>query len=189
MDEVVSDVSICNSALVKLGVDLISNLANDTKTARLCNNRFPYIRNIVLEAHPWACATKTVSMAPVSGTVTLDGWANAFEKPGDFLKMVRGEDWDVEYDTVDGYLVSDENPFIIKYIWKNTNAASYSYSLAEAISWRLAADLGYALTQSREVAETMMKGYEMELKSARYHDAQKKTPEGMYANTWLDTRN
>jgi hypothetical protein len=189
MEEVISDVSICNSALIKLGQDLIDSLSDDIKTARYCNARFPHIRNLVLEAHPWACATKTAELAPVSSPVTeQEDWDYAFEKPEAFLKMVRGEDWDVEFDTFDTYLMSNENPFVIKYIWKNTNAGTYSYHLAECIAWRLAADLAYALTQSREVSDQMMKGYEMDLKNARFHDAQKKTPEILQANTWVDAR-
>ncbi len=189
MDEIISDVSICNSALVKLGADLISSLSDDTKNARLCNARFPHLRNMVLEVHPWAFATKTVELASLASPVTESEYGYAFQKPADCLKIIRGEDWDESFETVDGYLMGDNDPFILKYIWKNTNAGTYSYAMAECLSWRIAADLAYALTQSKEVAKLMMEGYEMDLKAARYHDAHKKTPEGLYANTWIDSRN
>lgn len=188
MDEVITEVSICNSALIKLGGDTISGLTDDHKSARLCNARFPMIRNKVLEDHAWSFATKTVSLAPVSG-VTPQDWTYAFQMPGDFLKMVRGEDWNQEFDTVGGYLVADENPFIIKYIWKNTNCGLYSYSFAECLAWRIAADLAYAITNSKEVGALMIQGYGEDLKAARYADSHKKSPEGPYANTWLDARN
>lgn len=188
-DEVVSNVSICNSALVKLGADLISALSDDTKTARLCNNRFNYLRNIVLEAHPWAFATKTVDLAEVSDPVTEAIWSYYYQKPSDMLTVVRGEDWDEVFETVDGYLGSESSPAKIQYIWKNTNAGTYSYLFAETLAWRIAADLAYALTQSREMAEYCMEKFEAELKKARYHDSHKKSPEGLYANTWVDARN
>lgn len=188
MDEVITEVSICNSALIKLGTDPISSLTENTKNARLCNARFPMLRNKVLEDHPWSFATKTVSMAPVSGVTPTD-WTYAYQMPGDFLKMIRGETWDAEFDTIGGYLVSDDNPFIIKYIWKNTNAGLYSYSFAECLSWRIAADLAYAITNSKEVAALMIQGYDADLKAARYADSHKKSPEGPYANTWIDARN
>ncbi len=188
MDEVINEVSISNSALIKLGADPISSLTEDTKNARLCNLRFAYLRNKVLEDHPWGFATKTISLASVSGVTPAD-WQFAFQQPSDFLKMIRGADWDQRFDTIGGYLVADEDPFIIKYTWKNTNCGLYSYAFAECLSWRIAADLAYAITNSKEVAALMIQGYEMDLKAARYADSHKKSPEGPYADTWIDARN
>lgn len=190
MDEAITDVSICNSALIKLGCNVISSLSDDTKEAVLCNARLAHIRNKVLEDHNWGFATKFVELASVdAGDLDLNGWGYAFLLPADLLRMQRGEDWDDSFETSDGYLLADSDPFKIKYTAKITNPGSFTYSFAEALSWRLAADLAYALTRSREVGETMMKGYEMDLKAARYNDAHKKSPEGPYANTWLDARN
>lgn len=190
MDEAITEVSICNSALIKLGTDVIGSLTEDTKAARLCNARLSFLRNKVLEDHNWGFATKFVELASVDpGSTDLDGWAYAYQKPADFLRMQRGEDWDVEFDTVNEYLVADEEPFKIKYTAKITNTGKYTYSFAECLAWRLAAELAYALTNSKEVAALMMQGYDMDLKAARYNDAHKKSPEGPYANTWLDARN
>jgi len=190
VDELITDVSICNSALIKLGVNVIGGLDEDTKAARLCKARLAYLRNKVLEDHNWGFATKFVELASVSvGSLDLNGWGYAYQVPADFLRMQRGEDWDEAYETFNAYLLADVEPSKIRYTAKITDPGKFTYAFAECLSWRLAADLAYALVNSREVGETMMKGYLMDLSAARYNDAHKKSPEGMYANTWIDARN
>lgn len=187
----ISEVSICNAALVKLGQDLISSLTQDTKNARLCNNAYYRLRNKVLEDGKWKFATKTVELPSIDGDVftpPLD-WQYAFQLPVDFLKMVRGDDWKLEYEIVDGYLCANFDPVTIKYVWENTNTQQYSYAFAECLSWRIAAELAYACTNSTTVAETMMKGYDMDLKTARYNDAHKQSPQGPVVDSWIDVRN
>lgn len=187
MDEAITEVSICNSALIKLGAEQIQSLSDDTKNARLCAARYAMIRNKVLEDHPWAFATKTVSLTSLAGVTPRD-WTYAFAYPADFLKMIMSTDWDSEYDTIDNQLVADDPEIVIKYIYKNTNPATYTYAFAECLSWRIAADLAYAITNSKEVAGLMIQGYQADLSAARYNDAHKKSPEGPYADTWIDAR-
>lgn len=189
-DEAISNVSICNSALIKVGhKQLIGSLTEDTQAAILCNARLFYLRNKVLEDHNWGFATKMVELASVSvGSIELDGWGYAYLPPADFLRMQRGEDWDEAFDTLNGYIMADVEPFIIKYTAKITDPGFYTYAFAECLAWRMAAELAYNLTNSRELAETMMKGYGMDLKEARYNDAHKGNPKGFYANSWLNAR-
>ena len=51
-----SVIEICNNALLDLGEDAIMSLQDDSKAARLCNHRWPGVRDAVLRAHPWNCA-------------------------------------------------------------------------------------------------------------------------------------
>lgn len=184
----ITPVLVCNMALIKLGADPITSLSQDTKNARLCNAVFEMLRNKVLEDHPWGFATKTVTLASIVGTPLMD-WTYQFQLPSDFLKMVRGEDWKQEFDTLDGYLHANDDPIIIKYIFECTNSGLWSYAFANCLSWRVAAEIAYAITKSNTVATTMMAGYEMDLKSARYNDAHKKSPEGPVADSYIDVRN
>lgn len=184
----ISEVSICNAALVKLGGELISSLSADTKTSRLCNNAYERLRNKVLEDHPWRFATKTAELASIVGTPRMD-WTYQFQLPADFLRMQRAEDWKQEFEILDGYLHANEDPIIIKYTQECTNTGLFSYAFAECLSWRIAAELAYALTNSSTIAELMYKGYEMDLKSARYSDAHKMSPQGPVVDNWIDVRN
>lgn len=184
----ISAVSICSSALIKLGNEPITSLNDDNKPARLCSARYAPLRNAVLEAHDWGFATKTVELAPLVG-VTIDfDWAYAYEPPADLLKMLRLEDYFDDYEIFNQILYADRNPLKIKYIWLNKNEASYSYSFAECVAWRMAADLAYALTNSTTISDSMAKGYEMELKVARYNDAHRKTPQPLISEDFIRSR-
>ena len=57
-------VTICSNALLELGADPINSLEEGTKFARLCANLYPSLRDDVLRAHYWKCATKRVTLSP-----------------------------------------------------------------------------------------------------------------------------
>ena len=57
-----STVDMCNSALNLLGASTISSLTEDTKNARLCNQRFEPIRDRMFRSHSWNCLTKRVQL-------------------------------------------------------------------------------------------------------------------------------
>lgn len=185
---VITPVLICNMALVKLGADPISSLSQDTKNARLCNSVFEILRNKVLEDHTWSFATKTATLASIVGTPLMD-WTYQFQLPSDLLKIIRPESWKQDFATLDGYLHANDDPIIIKYIYENTNSGTWSYSFATALSWRIAAEIAYNITKSNTVATTMMAGYDMDIKAARYNDAHNKSPEGPVTDSYIDVRN
>lgn len=185
----ISEVSIANMALVKLGQEPISSLSQDTKNARLCNAVFGMCRNETLEAHPWYFATKTQELASVDVEDPMGEWQYLYQLPADFIRPVFVDDWKQNFEIRDGYLMCDDEPINLKWIWENTNPGTWSYSFAMALSWRIAAEISYAVTQSNTVAATMMAGFEMSLKTARYNDAHKRSPEGPIADSFVDVRN
>ena len=50
-----SIVGLCNSALNQIGASNIISLTEDSKAARICNQRYEFIRDSVFRAHPWNC--------------------------------------------------------------------------------------------------------------------------------------
>ena len=57
-----SVVSMCNSALNLLGASTISALTDDSKNARLCNQRYEPIRDRVFRGHAWNCLHNTLML-------------------------------------------------------------------------------------------------------------------------------
>ena len=47
-----SVVQICNSALNQLGAASITSLTDNSKNARLCNERYATVRDAVFRSHP-----------------------------------------------------------------------------------------------------------------------------------------
>ena len=58
-----SVVDICNGALNQLGATTILSLTEDSKNARLCNQRFTQVRDAVFRSHPWNCLQKRQELA------------------------------------------------------------------------------------------------------------------------------
>lgn len=70
-----SDVAICNSALIKLGVAEITSLSQNVKRAQLCDEQYPKVRDELLRNHVWNFAIKRKVLALDSFTFT-DGDVN-----------------------------------------------------------------------------------------------------------------
>lgn len=183
----ISDISICNSALIKLGQEPITSLVQDNKSARLCANRYPLLRNMVLESHPWRFAIKTVQIAALNQS-PLQRWQFVSALPADCIYVIRGDDWQERFEVMEGQLYCNHSPIIIKYVFENTDPSTYTYTFAECVAWRLAAELAYAITNSNTVADQMMKGYLAELANARYVSAKSSTPEDFSVRQFIDRR-
>lgn len=185
----ISEVSVCNVALVELGQDPISSLSQDTKNARLCNAVFAICRNEVLEGHAWAFATKTAELASIDGNEDVMGeYTYLYQRPADFLKILRGEDWKQEFEIRDAYLMANDEPLRIKYIFENTNTGTWSASFAQCLSKRIKASIAYAVTRSNTVAAEAKAEYVSALREARYNDAHKRSPENPVLDSFIDQR-
>ena len=81
-----SVIDICNSALNLLGASTISALTDDSKNARLCNQRYEPIRNRVFRSHAWNCLTKRVQLAKDTDAPVIE-YANQYALPSDCLSL------------------------------------------------------------------------------------------------------
>lgn len=185
----ISEVSVCNVALVELGQDPISSLTQDTTNAKRCNAIFAICRNEVLEGHAWSFATKTVELASIDGDEdVLEEWAHLYQMPADLLKMLRGEDWKQEFEIRDSYLMANDEPLKIKYIYECTNTGLWTHSFAQCLSKRIKASIAYAITRSSTMADRAAAEYINSLKEARYNDAHKRSPENPVLDSFIDQR-
>jgi hypothetical protein len=84
------------------------------------------VRNYVLRRHPWNCAVKRVTLSP---DVTSPGFDYAFQftLPSDYLKVLQVGEYgaEVDYRIESGKLLSDDNPCLLRYIWRNDNPATW----------------------------------------------------------------
>ena len=83
-----STVDICNSALNLLGASTISALTEDTKNARLCNQRYEPIRNRVFRSHIWNCFIKRVQLAQDSTGPVIE-YSYGYTLPSDCLRVLK----------------------------------------------------------------------------------------------------
>jgi len=187
-----SVIEICNNALLDLGEDAIMSLGDESKAAALCNHRWPGVRDAVLRAHPWNCATAQAELAAAAAS-PLWRWEFRYTLPVDFLRIVHMvgtdgslvRDWEIQGGSV---LCNEAAPLFITHVRRETDPRKYDALLAETLAARLAATLAYPLTGSASLAQACWKMYQDKLTEARGVNAREGVPESVTPVGWLGAK-
>lgn len=188
-----SEVEICNSALYKIGSKRIGALTDDSKAAIICNDQYERCRKEVLRAHPWNFAVSWVALAATTNTPVADHWDNEFLLPADVLRVLGtnlvDNSWEIGYN-VDGNKVlwCRDDEVKIQYIKDVKNVTRFAPDFEEALAWRLAVDLAYAIVQSQTIQRNMFGYYSAALAQARSFDAQEHGDQQVQADEFTDVR-
>ncbi|MDQ7836298.1 MAG: hypothetical protein RDU24_13025 [Humidesulfovibrio sp.] len=184
-----SVIEICNNALIDLGEEAIASLADNTKAARLCNQRWAACRDAVLRAHPWNCATTLTELA--SSAVSPNWrWSASYPLPTDCLRVLfvasggaNLSAWEVQAGSV---LCDETGPLSVAYIRRVEDPRLFDALLCETLAARLAATLAYPLTASTALGQAFWAIYADKLREARGVDAREASPIPAPAPTsWL----
>ncbi len=171
-----SEVDICNSALNLIGASTILALTEDSKVGRICNQRYPHVRDSVFRSHPWNCLIKRTAL-PADANSPEWEFAYAYTLPADCLRVLKLEYLDSVYQVEGRKIVTDESaPLKIQYVSLITDPMQYDQLLVEAIASRLASDISYPIIGSNTLSAQMMDIYMMKLSEARFVDATEGMP-------------
>ena len=189
-----SAVDIANSALNLLGASTISALTDDTKNARLCNQRYEPVRNRVFRSHAWNCLHKRVQLAQNS-TAPIVEYDHAYALPSDCLRVLKIHNGttdsiatSLDYKLEGRNIVTDIDTIFLIYISLDTDPNNYDTYLRESISHQLAADLCYAITNNASLANNYMVRADERLREARFIDATENSLGIVEANEFTDAR-
>ena len=189
-----SVVDICNSALNLLGASTISALTDDSKNARLCNQRYEPVRNRVFRSHAWNCLHKRVQLAQNS-TAPVVEYSYAYALPSDCLRVLKVHNGttdsiasDIDYKLEGRNIVTNEGTVYIIYIAIDTDPNNYDTYLQESISHQLAADLAYAVTNNATLADKYMVRADERLREARFIDATENSLGTIESSEFTDAR-
>jgi len=189
-----SVVNMCNSALNLLGASTISALTDDTKNARLCNQRYEPVRNRVFRSHAWNCLHKRVQLAQNS-TAPVVEYDHAYALPSDCLRLLKIHNGTtdsiataLDYKLEGRNIVTDIDTVFVIYIALDTDPNNYDTYLRESISHQLAADLAYAITNNATLANQYMARADERLREARFIDATENSLGTIEANEFTDAR-
>ena len=175
-----SDVDICNSALNMIGASNIISLTEDSRAARVCNQRYEFVRDAVFRAHPWNCLISRVEVAADSTAPAFE-FTYAHTLPTDpyCLRVLRPQDPDSVFKIEGRKLLANSTPFKFIYISRVTDPNEYDQLLIEALAARLAADVSYALVNSATLTQSLFAIYDAKLSEARFVDATEGTPDNV----------
>ena len=165
-----SVVQICNSALNQLGASSITALTENSKNARICNERYETIRDAVYRSHPWNCLVKRVQLAQDSDTPAC-GFTYQYTLPSDCLRVLQIKDYNSDYKIEGRKLLIEESEVYLIYLAIETDVNQLDILLRETISAALAQDISYAITSNLQVAKLMAEKYQAKLSEARHTDA------------------
>jgi len=189
-----SVVDMCNSALNLLGASTISSLTEDTKNARLCNQRFEPIRDRVFRSHNWNCLIKRVQLAQDSTGPVVE-YTYGYTLPTDCLRVLKIHNGStdsiksaLDYKIEGRKVVTDETTIYLVYVALVTDPNEFDSYLREAISHQLAADICYAITNNSTLANNYMTRADERLREARFIDATENALDTVEANEFTDAR-
>ena len=189
-----SAVDIANSALNLLGASTISAFTDDSKNARLINQRYEPVRNRVFRSHAWNCLHKRVQLAQNSTAPVIE-YSNAYALPSDCLRVLKVHNGstdsiksDIDYKLEGRNIVTNEGTVYIIYIAIDTDPNNYDTYLQESISHQLAADLAYAVTNNATLADKYMTRADERLREARFIDATENSLGTIESSEFTDAR-
>jgi hypothetical protein len=188
----ITPVTICNRALDFLGhEDTIVALDNTKKAGRLFMRNYALARDLVVGAFPWNSATARDALPALTSTPAW-GYEKQYQLPEDCLTVFMIEDEDItEIDhRIEGrkILCNLSAPLNILYARRVDDPGSLHPGLAEAISAKLAADIAYALTGSRSLANDMEVLFKAKRAEAYKVDSREGGQQRLTANDWTVAR-
>lgn len=196
-----TEVSICNRALTLLGADLIIALTDDTNRGRTMQANYASIRDAEIVRHRWHFALRRAAL-PALSTVPVFGFANQFQIPTDFLRLIEGGDLVsgadlTDYRTGSTALYSREGdkiltslgaPLNIRYIAQITDASLFDAAFAEMLSARIADECCERLTQSDSKRQICMAAYKRAKLEALQSNAIETPAESPADAEWITAR-
>jgi hypothetical protein len=185
----VSDVSICNFGLAKLGeLPFITNLDDGSKASSLLKVLYEPTRDSLLRAYLWKFARKRVVLAPLTAEPPFDG-GNYFQLPDDCIRVIEPGDnykhcygrWLREGDR----LIANTESLELIYTARITDASKYDPCFNEAFSAKLAYHVAMPLTLDKDLKVMMDKEFRQEIVKAAFVGATEKDSDSFLADYFL----
>ena len=193
-----SQVDVCNRALIKIGGGQITSISDNTKAARILSGLWATVLQSELKKRYWSFALARASLAKLS-TAPDWGFANAYQLPVDYLKMVQVNDLYVAPSQQD-YINGDSSPYAIegttiatdfadplkiRYVRNITDPGLFDPLFVEVLASKLAYESCYGIHQSREGQKTAMEDYRMAVKDAAQSNAIERPPQSIPDDAWM----
>jgi hypothetical protein len=198
-----SQVDIANYALNTLGATNIVSLDENSKPARIINQRYDSVRDYVFRSHPWNCLIRRAELPRETETPAF-GYAYQYALPTNpyCLRVLEFSNGSMSYPqdnmfsntggpvfVIEGRkLLTDEGIAKIKYVAQITDPQQYDIGLIEALSARLAMEICYAITGSTSMIQLTAAMYDDKVKEARFTDGTEGAPQKLEASDFIEAR-
>jgi hypothetical protein len=196
-----SEVDICNAALIKLGADTITALTDDNVRGRTMNSRYAGVRDAELRRHRWRFSIARVSLPALSSTPDSD-YDFQYQVPNDFLRLIEGGDILsianlTDFRSASNALYSLEGrailtnlgaPLAIRHIAQITDTATFDAAFTEALAARLAFECCKKITGNETEKESCWADYKNAIREAIRANALEAAPQDPADDSWVVAR-
>jgi hypothetical protein len=164
-----------NAALTRGGNNPITQLNDGTPGGNIAGANYDQIVKGLLTAYPWRWATKTETLAAISGTPDLP-WLYAYQLPSDLLKLrvVTADGYPFDYERQFNKLLCNipaDAEVVAKYTW-NVTESYWPGTFAEAVTQHLEALFLRGIGERFEEGDAREKAANLTLRAAKLEDAQ-----------------
>lgn len=183
-----SPTDICNMALAAISNEVITNIDDSDRPARVCKLRYDPTLRALLREHEWNFSIKREVLAEDS-TAPVFEYARRFALPSDLLKVCRvNGSFASEYRVEGGFLLSDDSTINLEFVAMVTDPNLFDGQFVEVFAQRMAAEISYSLTQNTTLTENAWRVYNDKLRMARTMDSRDGKPRDIEADAWLLAR-
>ncbi len=177
----ISEVSICNTALAWLGQTPIVTLDDPADpNAEKCRNVYPFLRDAVLEAREWTFAKAKA----ISTTEQKDDWEEHYKHsfPEDWMTVTgcykdTKKDVEIFWLREGRYVLADYDTVYLQGTKRIVDTGQFTNMFVQALAARIAADLAIPLTQDRQMQADMWSLYQQKLAEAAARDGYQGSPQ------------
>jgi hypothetical protein len=186
-----SVVEIANMALSLIGsANRITTLdGNGSEENRQCFLHYEPARDALLRSHAWNFAVTRVKLTTTAAGTPPFGYANWFALPADCLRVLYVNEDAYEYKVEGGKVLTDSTPVDLVYVKKVTDAALFDSQFVQLLALALAVRISVKLSDNANLKESLKADFRDMIRDARTFDAQEGgTPDGLYADGWINSR-
>lgn len=183
-----SEVSICNSALQKLGAARITSLTEDSRNARACNACYSEMRDAELRAHAWNFSKGRVVLAADTDAPPFD-FDYAFTLPADCLRPLPPARTDLDWQIEGGQILTNDGDSInLVYVKQITDVGLMDPLFRDLVACRMAMQMCEEITQSNAKKPAIQDMYKMSAAAARKANAFERISDEPPDDTWDTAR-
>lgn len=164
-------VTICNLALMMVGIPPITSFDETNNNAKLCREFFPVLRDRVLRDHCWSFATQACELQMLNETCFDPNFHAVCALPGDLIRILGLSD-DRPYRRIGNRIFVTQLPARLVYIQRVEDPELFDETFTEALQYLIASEIGMANTRDANLIQLYRREYERRLSIARSIDSQ-----------------
>lgn len=187
----VSKTSLCNKALTLCGAAPITNITDDTESARTLSRVYEISRRAILSECRWTFATtrSTISTSADEMPWYHDNENYVYVRPSDAVRIFETNDRYATWREEGDYIISDSQLTGLKYVYDHDDPSKYPALFVDAFIDKLCSDISFMIINSATKAEAFLKKYQtVSLPCAMSANAQTGTHQDPTDDAWLNSK-